>query len=129
LTIYDVILYIYLFSLTDFAVSICVFTQVRIANSYSFLQNSPSKNPGTQRDCTAALKTISTNLLKEDSRIHVCSRHLSSRNLKFRCHNAKTSAVNFRALSRGLLRKTLKLQQQSFLTFQQYVSPKTNRIR
>ncbi|XP_048746057.1 uncharacterized protein LOC125658711 [Ostrea edulis] len=43
----------------------------------------------------------------------------------FRCYNSRDSTVNFRALSRGLLRKTLKLQQQSFRTFQQYLSART----
>ncbi|XP_061178333.1 uncharacterized protein LOC133186971 [Saccostrea echinata] len=60
-----------------------------------------------------------------EAKTHVCSRHLTLSRLTFHCYSSSDSAVNFRALLGALLRKSLKTQQQSIHTFQQYLRERT----
>lgn len=77
------------------------------------------------RNCEETVN--STKLNTSDNNVqghttHVCSRHLSMETAAFRCYSYNNSTLNFRAILRGLQRKSLKFKQISLITFQQYVS-------
>lgn len=77
------------------------------------------------RNCEETVN--STKLNTSDNNVqghttHVCSRHLSMETASFRCYSYNNSTLNFRAILRGLQRKSLKFKQISLITFQQYVS-------
>ena len=90
------------------------------SHSYSYLNET-----GSSRNCEETLNSITRHSIAADSLAlgtHVCSRHVTTANVLFRCYRHRNSTLNHHALLRGLLRKSLKFQQLALLTYQQYVS-------
>nr|XP_022336216.1 uncharacterized protein LOC111132682 [Crassostrea virginica] len=93
------------------------------SHSYSYLNET-----GSSRNCEETLNSITRHSIAADSLAlgtHVCSRHVTTANVLFRCYRHRNSTVNHYALLRGLLRKSLKFQQLALLTYQQYFSSRT----